>query len=166
MDGKMRVLLTGGTGFLGEYLLAELLRRGHTVWALYRSEPKKLDTIRFLSSMGLPHSSDSLNWFKGEILEAGDQWDTWLQEYPGLEETDTLLHSAASTRLHMDESGEPLKTNVGSAKVYAPLYKEFKNSIVLPESYVDRMYTSKYMRHFYSEEEIARFREKWHISGN
>jgi nucleoside-diphosphate-sugar epimerase len=121
MGGSMKVLLTGGTGFLGEYLLAELLERGHSVWALYRSEPRKLDTIRFLSSMGLPHSSDSLHWFKGEILEADDRWDTWLQEYPGLEETDTLLHSAASTRLHMDESGEPLKTNVGSAKVLSKI---------------------------------------------
>jgi hypothetical protein len=67
----------------------------------------------------------------------------------------------------MDIDGLTLvNTNVGSAKAYAPIYKKFKNSIVLPESYVDRMYTSKYMRHFYSEEEIARFREKWHTSGN
>ncbi len=117
MDGSMKVLLTGGTGFLGEYLLAELLDRGHSVWALYRSEPRKLDTIRFLSSLGLPRSAESLHWFKGEILEADEQWDNWCREYQGLEEVDTLLHSAASTRLHMDENGEPLKTNLGSAKV-------------------------------------------------
>lgn len=117
MGGSMNVLLTGGTGFLGEYLLAELLDRGHSVWALYRSEPRKLDTVRFLGSLGLPRSAESLRWFKGEILEADEQWDNWRREYEGLEDVDTLLHNAASTRLHMDETGEPLKTNLGSAKV-------------------------------------------------
>ncbi len=116
MDGQMNVLLTGGTGFLGEYLLAELLERGHSVWALYRNESRKLDTIRFLSSLGLPHSAGDLRWFKGEALDAGDAWDDWRRQCPSLDEVDTLLHSAASTRLHMDENGEPLKTNLGAAK--------------------------------------------------
>ena len=121
MDNFMRVLLTGGTGFLGEFLLADLLERGHSVWALYRSESRKLDTIRFLSSLGLPHSAESLNWFKGEILEADEQWETWIRQYDGLDDVDTLLHSAASTRLHMDERGDPLRTNLGSAKVLRKL---------------------------------------------
>ena len=114
MSDSMNVLLTGGTGFLGEYLLVELLDRGHRVWAHYRSESRKLDTIRFLSSLGLPRSAESLRWFKGGILEADDQWEQWCKDYPGIHEVDTLLHSAASTRLHMDEHGEPLRTNLGS----------------------------------------------------
>ena len=59
-----------------------------------------------------------------------------------------------------------MNENIGSEKAYAPLYKKLKDSIILPEAYVDRMYTSKYTRHFYSEEEIARFRAKWRTSGN
>ena len=93
MSAPMKVLLTGGTGFLGEYLLAELLERGHSVWALYRSESRKLDTIHYLSSMGLPRSSGSLHWFKGEVLGAEDQWDNWCRECEGLDEVDTLLHA-------------------------------------------------------------------------
>lgn len=112
----MRVLLTGATGFLGEYLLAELLQRGHTVWALYRSDPRKLDTIRFLSSLGLPHSAESLHWFKGQILDVNEHWENWCRQCDGLAEVDTLIHGAASTRLHMDEWGDPLRTNLGSAK--------------------------------------------------
>ena len=121
MNSSMKVLLTGGTGFLGEYLLAELLERGHPVWCLYRSEHRKLDTIRFLSSFGLPRTADNLNWIKGEILDAADQWDNWRRECEGLDDVDTLLHSAASTRLHMDEFGEPLRTNLGSAKTLRKL---------------------------------------------
>jgi nucleoside-diphosphate-sugar epimerase len=117
----MKVLLTGGTGFLGEYLLAELLERGHSVWALYRNESRKLDTIRFLGSLGLPRSAESLHWFKGEILEAPDKWKSWCRKHPGLGDVDNLVHSAASTRLHMDENGEPLKTNLGSAKALRQL---------------------------------------------
>ena len=121
MERSMTVLLTGATGFLGEYLLAELLERGHSVWCLYRSESRKLDTIRFLSSIRLPRSADSLHWFRGEILDAADRWQSWCWEYPGLEKVDTLLHSAAATRLHLDEFGEPLRTNLGSAKVLRKL---------------------------------------------
>jgi len=122
MNSPMNVLLTGGTGFLGEYLMAELLERGHHVWAMYRSESRKLDTIRFLGTLGLPRSADSLLWFKGEILDSYDQWDNWCREYEGLDSVDTLIHSAASVRLHMDESGEPLKTNLGSARVLRKLF--------------------------------------------
>ncbi len=53
------------------------------------------------------------------------------------------------------------QANVADEKVYAPIYKRFRNSIVLPESYIEKMYSSKYVRHFYSEEEIARFRARW-----
>lgn len=52
-------------------------------------------------------------------------------------------------------------TNIGSEKDYAPIYKKLKDSIRLPDSYIDEMYTSKYTRHFYSEAEIARFETRW-----
>lgn len=54
-----------------------------------------------------------------------------------------------------------VNTNIGSEKVYAPIYKKFKETIRLPDSYLDTFYNSKYMRHFYSPEEIEMFRKKW-----
>ncbi|PTM58489.1 NAD-dependent epimerase/dehydratase family protein [Desmospora activa] len=48
----MRVLVTGGTGFLGRHLVHALVERGHQVTVLYRSEkrlhhlPKDVQTIR------------------------------------------------------------------------------------------------------------------------
>jgi hypothetical protein len=56
--------------------------------------------------------------------------------------------------------------NIGSKKIYAPIYREFRNSVALPDSYIERMYTSRYVQHFYSKEEIARFRTKWRSLGS
>jgi nucleoside-diphosphate-sugar epimerase len=112
----MKILLTGATGFLGEYLLSELLDRGHCVRALYRNEYKKLDTLRFLGGMGLPRRADDLQWFKAEILDLDEKWEDLCREHPDLEDMDQLLHCAASTRFHMDEHGEPLRTNLGGAR--------------------------------------------------
>jgi hypothetical protein len=59
-----------------------------------------------------------------------------------------------------------INTNVGSEKEYAYLYKRFRDAIVLPQAYVDRMYNAKYTRHFYTTEEISTFVKRWRISGN
>ncbi len=51
--------------------------------------------------------------------------------------------------------------NVSTAKAYASLYQEVLRTIRLPREYVDRMLDSKYARHFYADEELARLRERW-----
>ena len=54
-----------------------------------------------------------------------------------------------------------VKSNIGDDKAYHGLYRGFLEFIVLPDSYIDKMYTSKYVRHFYSEEEIEAFKARW-----
>jgi hypothetical protein len=51
--------------------------------------------------------------------------------------------------------------NVSAQKPYADVYREFLRRIELPEDYVKRLLDSKYARHFYAPEELARFRAKW-----
>lgn len=51
--------------------------------------------------------------------------------------------------------------NVGAQKPYADVYREFLRRVELPEGYVRRLLDSKYARHFYGPEELARFRAKW-----
>lgn len=112
----MNVFLTGATGFLGEYLLAELLERGHRVWALYRNESNRGKTDRFLSGLGLDPGGPRLHWLKGDVVEADRQWERWEQELPSLKEVDHILHSAASLRFRLNSSGEPRRTNLGGAR--------------------------------------------------
>ena len=51
--------------------------------------------------------------------------------------------------------------NVSSEKKYSEEYALFKKGANLPEPYVERMYESQYMKHFYSKEERQKLRAKW-----
>ena len=53
------------------------------------------------------------------------------------------------------------ESNVAEDKEYASIYQAFRKQVALPESYLDRMYTSRVARRFYSPNEIAAFRRKW-----
>ena len=117
----MNVLLTGATGFLGEYLLCELLSRGHAVRALYRNESRRSKTCKFLESLGLPRRGDMLEWIRCPLLELDKRWKELGGLHPGLDEVDNVLHCAASTRLFLDGSGDPLKTNIEGAAMLVRL---------------------------------------------
>ncbi len=53
--------------------------------------------------------------------------------------------------------------NVSGNKWYKPVYKEFKENIEFSKKYVDDLYNSKFMKHFYSDEDIEKFRNKLNI---
>lgn len=53
------------------------------------------------------------------------------------------------------------KVNVGEEKSYSKKYKELKNSLKFDEDILDKVYTSKYVKHFYNDESIAEFRSRW-----
>lgn len=51
--------------------------------------------------------------------------------------------------------------NASKNKEYAAVYTQFKETIQIPNWYLDKMYSSKYARHFYSDQEILNFWMKW-----
>ena len=51
--------------------------------------------------------------------------------------------------------------NVGTKKKYARLYQEFTRSITFPKRFPDEIYASAYVKHFYTVDEIAKFKKKW-----
>ncbi|MCI5132818.1 MAG: hypothetical protein D3904_15205 [Candidatus Electrothrix sp. EH2] len=55
-------------------------------------------------------------------------------------------------------------SNVSSQKKYSLSYREFCKEIRLPESYLERLLTSKYARHFYSDSELEGFWKRWRCS--
>jgi nucleoside-diphosphate-sugar epimerase len=112
----MNLFLTGATGFLGEYLLAQLLKRGHRVWALYRNESKRTKTDEFLTGVGLDHGSPQLQWLKGDVVEVNERWSEWEHGLPSLKKVDHILHSAGSLRFRLNSADEPRRTNLEGAR--------------------------------------------------
>ncbi len=53
------------------------------------------------------------------------------------------------------------KRNVGESKEYRITYSEFRNTVKLPNDYLDKMRYSKYFKHFYSTEYIENVLSKW-----
>lgn len=56
---------------------------------------------------------------------------------------------------------EIVRSNVRSEKPEAQKYNEFRQRIRVPPALLDRMYGSKFARHFYSSEELDLFRKRW-----
>ena len=53
------------------------------------------------------------------------------------------------------------RRNEGATGRYAKLYRDLLAAIRLPERVLDEVYTSSYARHFYGNEEITGFRQRW-----
>jgi hypothetical protein len=56
-----------------------------------------------------------------------------------------------------------VNANVGSGKGYVDVYNAFKSQIVFPESYLDCMYNTRFVRHFYSEMERRKMAARWAV---
>jgi len=77
-----------------------------------------------------------------------------------LEMLDDCVSEAMSAFLGIDDF--VLKNaNVGSAKSYAQLYADFVKRNIYPDEAIEAAYTNDYVKHFYTAEEIDRFRAKW-----
>jgi hypothetical protein len=62
------------------------------------------------------------------------------------------------------ENFEIINQNIGEEKNYKDLYKEFK-SLPLASDFVEYMYNTRFMRHFYTEDETRELKEKWTRGG-
>jgi hypothetical protein len=118
-----------------------------------------------------------LRWFDLEMKEVFGI-DVFAQPFP-IEQGYQLLHGehADLLVLKLDRLNECanaafsawldipqftlLRVNEAAAQWYAPLYHDFADWVVLPESYLDCLYDSPYTRHFYSPAEITHFRQRW-----
>ena len=65
------ILVTGGTGLVGSYLLYELTRKGHTVRALLRPGKKPYDTKKLFKCLSdeKEHLIDQVEWVEGDVLD-------------------------------------------------------------------------------------------------
>ena len=89
-------LVTGGTGFLGAYIIKELVRRGEPVRALRRSAKEPF----FLEKDIL----DKVEWVEGDILDV-------LALADAMQGVDRVLHAAALVSFHSADRRRLLQVN-------------------------------------------------------
>jgi nucleoside-diphosphate-sugar epimerase len=85
-----RILLTGGTGFLGAHILFDLLKNGYAVYALRRSSSSCQWTRRIFEYRGDQNESlfKRIVWVDGDVLD-------YESMYKQLEGIDAVVHAAA-----------------------------------------------------------------------
>jgi hypothetical protein len=121
---------------------------------------------------------DPLTWFDTELskvfeLNVYKSAFPWDKGYTLLTNQNTELlimrledlnHCYSEAMSEFFDNGEAIhleSANVAEDKDYADVYSLFKEKIQLPAGYIDGLYQSKYATHFYSQNELQRFREQW-----
>jgi len=98
-----KLLITGGTGFLGAYIIKHLVEKGYAVRAI-RRRPQ-------LPAFIPAHIFDKVEWVPGDVLDAAS-----LEE--AMEGVDAVIHSAAIVSFASADRLAMYKTNVdGTANV-------------------------------------------------
>jgi len=94
---------------------------------------------------------------KGYTIYEGENADVLLLR---LEDLDGCAREAFQEFLEV-EGMKITKSNTAAEKDYATVYPRFLRSLKLPNSYLKKMYNSKYATHFYTKEEIRTLEAKW-----
>ncbi len=121
----MRVLLTGGAGFIGRHVLAELMTRGHEV--------RVLDSLR-----ADVHADGETKPLEGAELIVADVRDAAAVER-ALQGSDAVLHLAAKVGLGVDVGDLPdyaSSNDVGTAELLAAMARAKVHRLTLASSMV------------------------------
>ena len=98
-----KILITGGTGFIGAYIIKELVQKGYSVRAIRRSSK-----LPFFIS---PDIFEKVEWVNGDVLDVVSLEDA-------MTGVDTVIHSAAIISFLKKERKKMYKVNVeGTANV-------------------------------------------------
>ncbi len=101
------ILVTGGTGLVGSYLLYELTRKGHKVRALLRPGKKPYDTRKLFSCLSSENENliDQVEWIEGDVLDPYS-----LQQ--AMQGVDYVYHCAAIVSFNPRELKAMLEVNI------------------------------------------------------
>jgi nucleoside-diphosphate-sugar epimerase len=98
-----KILITGGTGFLGAYIIQELVQKGYSVRAIRRSNT--------IPSFIPADVMSKVEWVEGDVLDV-----VALEE--AMEDIDTVIHAAAVVSFAKKDRANMYQVNVdGTANV-------------------------------------------------
>jgi UDP-glucose 4-epimerase len=116
----MKVLITGGAGFIGSHLSERLIQRGDRVSVLDNLSTGSLDNLQRLRNSG------SLEFTYGDILDAS-------AVEKKVQQADVVVHLAAAlgVKLILEKPVESIKTNVDGTAVVLDAAAKYKRPIVI-----------------------------------
>jgi UDP-glucose 4-epimerase len=119
----MKVLITGGSGFVGSHLCDLLLVRGHTVHVL---DDLSTGSIKNIAHM---HGNDRFAFTIDTVMNSRLTAEL-------LDDCDVVFHLAAAVgvRLIVENSIRTIETNVGSTRVILELASEKKKPVLIASS--------------------------------
>ncbi|MBI9074535.1 MAG: sulfotransferase family 2 domain-containing protein [Desulfatibacillum sp.] len=80
-----------------------------------------------------------------------------------LEDLEQAFHPAVSRLLNLDQilSTPMVRTNLSRERDYYPAYLHVREHLKLSGNILETIYGDEYVRHFYTQDEITRFKETW-----
>lgn len=78
-----------------------------------------------------------------------------------LEKLDCCFGDAMAGLFHLKRPPTLVRGNVGMDKEYAEEYREVRKRFTVPSDLLEQIYSVPLLRHFYSDEDIAKFKARW-----
>ncbi|HLV36301.1 MAG TPA: putative capsular polysaccharide synthesis family protein [Spirillospora sp.] len=120
---------------------------------------------------------EKLNWYENE-MQASLGIDVYQHDSPRETGYAQFAHPPYEVMVLKTELADELKSqviaeflkldtfcvtrrNVGETKSYGDIYKAFKQQLVVPETHLETIYSSRYAQHFYTPEEIDAMMRRW-----
>ena len=101
---RKTVFITGGTGFIGSYIIKELVEKGYAVKALRRKSSK----LPFYIPSEI---FERVDWVEGDVLDV-------ISLDNAMQQVDAVIHSAAIVSFHKKDKKKMMQVNVeGTANV-------------------------------------------------
>ena len=119
----MRVLITGGAGFIGSYLSEEYLSRGHEVYVIDDLSTGSLENIKHLLKCAQFH-------FVNDTILNRDV----MLELTGICDVVAHLAAAVGVKLIIDEPLKSIHTNIAGTEVVLELANKFRKKTFIASS--------------------------------
>lgn len=105
------ILVTGGTGLVGGYLLMQLTQSENTIIAIYRNEKSVEKTKKLFSAYNRLKWFDRIHWKQANIND-------YFSLKAAFDNVDYVYHTAAKVSFHQHDVDEMMDTNInGTANI-------------------------------------------------
>lgn len=99
------ILVSGGSGLVGSYLLIELIEKGEKVRAIFRSENSLEKVKKVFSMLGKEKIYDKIEWVQANLLDLSSLEDA----FEGVEK---VYHCAAIVSFQKGDANDLITTNI------------------------------------------------------